>query len=138
MTSSLVDSNVIIDLMTAHPQFASWGQEKLVALGAIGPLVVNQICYAETAAYFKTLPEFDIAMARLGVKRDDLPWESCGRAGLAHRAYRQSGGSRDRILPDFLIGAHAAERGFRILTRDGTRYRNYFPQVEVIAPDTHP
>jgi len=138
MTSSLVDSNVIIDLMTEHPVFASWGREKIVQLASLGPLVVNQICFAETAAYFKTLPEFDYAIGRLGLKRDDVPWEACGPAGQAHRTYRQSGGLRERVLPDFLIGAHAAVKGYRILTRDGTRYRAYFPNLEIIAPDTHP
>ena len=55
-----------------------------------------------------------------------------------HRKYRRSGGLRERVLPDFLIGAHAAVKSYRILTRDAARYRTYFPDVDIIAPDTHP
>jgi predicted nucleic acid-binding protein len=70
--------------------------------------------------------------------RDDIPYEAAYLAGRAHISYRARGGSRDRTLPDFLIGAHAAVKGYRLLTRDQARYRSYFPNLTIIAPDTHP
>ncbi len=59
-------------------------------------------------------------------------------AGTAHRAYRQRGGVFPSILADFLIGAHAQVLNLPILTRDARRYRTYFPEVELITPETHP
>jgi predicted nucleic acid-binding protein len=55
-------------------------------------------------------------------------------AGKAFIEYKRRGGSRASPLPDFFIGAHAAVAGLRLLTRDPTRYRSYFPTVEVLAP----
>ncbi len=135
MRSSLVDSNVLIDILTENAQFADWSFRQL---SEDGDLVVNQICFAETAAYFLNLEEFQHAMALIGIVRDDLPWTAAGIAGNMHREYRQQGGPRDRVLPDFLIGAHAAAKQYKLLTRDPARYRTYFPQLEIIAPDTHP
>ncbi len=101
-------------------------------------MIVNQIVFAEVAIYFPRFEEFERGLANFGVVRDDLPWKAAAKAGMAHRIYRKNGGARERVLSDFLIGAHADEKGMRVLTRDGPRYRTYFPNVEVIAPDTHP
>jgi predicted nucleic acid-binding protein len=138
MTSSLVDSNVIIDLLDPKSLFGVWSLRQLDTCSKSGTLVINQIVYAETAEFFADGSEFDRLMSGLAVVRDDLPWQAAGMAGFAHRNYRQSGGERDRVLPDFLIGAHAASKGFRLLTRDPRRYRRHFPQLDIIAPDTHP
>jgi predicted nucleic acid-binding protein len=138
MTSSLVDSNVIIDLLDPDSRFGVWSFRQLDSCSKDGTLVINQIVYAETAEFFADSAEFDRLMGGLIVVRDDLPWNAAGIAGFAHRNYRQSGGERDRVLPDFLIGAHAMTRGFRLLTRDPRRYRQHFPTLDIIAPDTHP
>ena len=138
MTSSLVDSNIFIDLLEKDSPHARWSGVQLGLLAQLGPLVINQIVYAELAVYFEYKPAPEMLLGQLRITRDDLPWAAAHLAGHAHVSYRRSGGQRHRVLTDFLIGAHAAAKGFRILTRDGTRYRNYFPQVEVIAPDTHP
>ena len=136
--SILIDSNVIIDLLDKSAEFAIWSFRQMDRLSNSGSLVINQIAYAETASYFSDVADFDRVMAGLSVTRDDLPWEAAGMAGTAHRKYRKSGGLRDRVLPDFLIGSHALLRGYRLLTRDGRRYRTYFPKLDIIAPDTHP
>ena len=136
--SSLVDSNVIIDLLDKSAGFAEWSFRQFDILSKSGPLIINQIAYAETASYFLDVSEFDRLMSGFNVNRDDLPWAAAGLAGLAHRDYRRSGGARDRVLPDFLMGAHAAVKGYRLLTRDARRYRSYFPELDIIAPDTHP
>jgi predicted nucleic acid-binding protein len=67
-------------------------------------------------------------------RHETLPYEAAFLAGKAFIAYRRRGGTRTSALPDFYIGAHAAVRGHRLLTRDATRYRTYFPTVELIAP----
>jgi predicted nucleic acid-binding protein len=138
MSATLVDSNVIIDLLTKDSQFGLWSFRQLDRLAQIGDLVINQICFAETATYFKDVAEFERSMDLIGISRNDLPWPAAGKAGVAHFEYRKKGGPRQRILADFLIGAHATENGYRILTRDPSPYRTYFPQLDIIAPDTHP
>lgn len=70
--------------------------------------------------------------------REPIPMEAAFLAGKAHYRYRRQGGERERTLPDFLIGAHALVQGHRLLTRDARRYRTYFPELDIIAPDTHP
>jgi predicted nucleic acid-binding protein len=69
---------------------------------------------------------------------ENIPFDAALIAGWAHREYRSRGGRREQTLPDFLIGAHAVVSGYRLLTRDPKRYRTYFPDLEIIAPDTHP
>lgn len=100
-------------------------------------LVINPVVWSEIAPlirYETTLEEMSSALA---IERKPLPWAAAFLAGLAHSKYRQAGGSRERTLPDFLIGAHAAVSAYRLLTRDPGRYRSYFPDVEIVAPDTH-
>lgn len=138
MTSSLVDSNVLIDLVSLDPAHSPWSFRKLDKLSREGALVINQIVLAEVAIHFPLMEEFERSMIGFGVMKDELPWPAAVQAGLAHLAYRKNGGQRERVLPDFLIGAHAAVKKHRIITRDGARYRRYFPNVEVISPDTHP
>ena len=104
----------------------------------LGRLVVNAITFSETAAHFQSYREIHGALKIQDTELEDLPWEAAYLAGHLHRQYRRAGGLRERVLPDFLIGAHAAVKGYRILTRDASRFRTYFPELEIIAPDTHP
>jgi predicted nucleic acid-binding protein len=137
MASSLVDSNVIIDILE-DSAWAAWAERRILSLVEHGKLVINQIIISETAIYFSNVAQLDRSLAGLRISREDLPWEAAIKGGLAHSAYRRAGGQRDRVLPDFLIGAHANLRGYSIITRDANRYRNYFPDLDIIAPDTHP
>lgn len=77
-------------------------------------------------------------ISNIGLGREDLGWDAAHQAGQAHLLYRRRGGMRERTLPDFLIGAHALVKGHTLLTRDARRYREYFPTLDIIAPDTHP
>lgn len=138
MSATLVDSNVIIDLLSKDAHFGVWSFRQIDRLAQLGDLVINQICFAETATYFKNVVEFERSMSLIGIVRDDLSWSAAGKAGIAHYEYIKKGGSRDRILADFLIGSHANEKGFRLLTRDPAPYRTYFPELDIISPDTHP
>ena len=101
-------------------------------------MIINQIVFAETAMYFLEVREIDRVLATLKITREDLPWPAAAAAGLVHVKYRKQGGGRERVLPDFLIGAHAQNKGHRLLTRDASRYRAYFPDLDIIAPDSHP
>ena len=71
-------------------------------------------------------------------RREELPYEAAFLAGKAYVIYRRRGGARRSPLPDFFIGAHAAVRGYDILSRDVEGYRSYFPSVTLISPETHP
>ena len=99
---------------------------------------MNAVVFAEASASFLNFHDAVNALADLGATNEDIPSEAAYLAGRAYRLYRERGGRRDRVLPDFLIGGHAVARGYRILTRDGARYRGYFPALNIIAPDTHP
>ncbi|NJM30495.1 MAG: type II toxin-antitoxin system VapC family toxin [Rhizobiales bacterium] len=138
MTSTLVDSNVLIDIYQPGTQWYDWSSERIKLARLDGDLIINSIIASEVAAEFVTAAKFDKALAPNLWRREVIPLMACFRAGSAHREYRQKGGGRERTLPDFLVGAHAEASGHRILTRDARRYRSYFPGVEIIAPDTHP
>ena len=137
MTSSLVDSNVIIDILEENT-WSQWSERQVLSAAEAGQLVINQIVLAETASYFELVTNLDRSLAALRLTKEELPWPAAINAGLSHAQYRKQGGERERALPDFLIGAHAAIKGYRLLTRDARRYRRYFPDLEIIAPNTHP
>jgi predicted nucleic acid-binding protein len=134
MTPVLVDSNVLIDVMHEDPRWGSWSSQALAAAGASAPLVINPLIYAEVSLRFASIEELDEALPPELLRREDLPWEAGFLAGKCFVLYRRRGGARRAPLPDFYIGAHAAVAGYRLLTRDPTRYRAYFPQLHLIAP----
>jgi predicted nucleic acid-binding protein len=137
-TSTLVDSNVLIDMWGPPVPMTEWSRSALTTCHGDGALVVNTIVWSELAPLAPEEASLESAFARLGFDRELVPWNAAFVAGIAHSRYRRSGGTRERTLPDFLIGAHAAVAGHRLLTRDPARYRTYFPDLEIIAPDTHP
>jgi predicted nucleic acid-binding protein len=97
-------------------------------------VVINQIVYGEVAHRFSTIEALDEALTPDRFVRGNLPWPAAFLAAVSYRTYRQRGGGRASILPDFFIGAHAAVFGLPLLTRYAARYRTYFPTVEIIAP----
>jgi predicted nucleic acid-binding protein len=97
--------------------------------------MVNQVIYAEISIGFHGPEECERAMLARGIELVPLPWPASFLAGRAFLEYRRRGGARRSPLPDFFIGAHAAVARLRILTRDPSRYRSYFPTVELIAPE---
>lgn len=131
---TLVDSSVVLDIVTEDPAWAAWSEDALARVRDEGRLVINPIIYAEVSIGFDRIEELDLAVPRDDFEREDLPYEAGYLAGRAFLAYRRRGGERRSPLPDFYIGAHAAVRAYRLLTRDATRYRTYFPSVELIAP----
>jgi predicted nucleic acid-binding protein len=99
-------------------------------------LVINPLIYAEASVNFTSVEALEDLLPAETFRRDELPYEAAFLAGKAFAAYRRRGGARTSPLPDFYIGAHAAVSGYRLLTRDATRYRTYFPTVELISPSS--
>jgi predicted nucleic acid-binding protein len=132
--AALVDSSVILDIVTDDADWAERSAEALARARDEGSLVINPIVYAEVSTGFDRVEDLDDAVSPDDFQREQLPYEAGFLAGKAFLAYRRRGGQSRSPLPDFYIGAHAAVRGYRLLTRDGSRYRTYFPTVELIAP----
>jgi predicted nucleic acid-binding protein len=138
MTNTLVDTNVLIDVLQPDPKWEKWSEAHLRASRTAGALVINPLVYAEVSTGFSTQRQLDQALSTAIYRRENLPWEAALNAGRAFISYRRAGGAKRSPLPDFYIGAHADLRGYFLLTRDPTRYRQYFPTLKIIAPDTHP
>jgi predicted nucleic acid-binding protein len=130
----LVDSSVVLDLVLNDPNWGTWSQAALDNAGADNQFVINDIIYAEVSIGYQSVAELDIAISALGLQIAPIPKEALFRAGKAFRKYKARAGTKTGVLPDFLIGAHAAVEGWPLLTRDPTRVRSHFPTVELIAP----
>ena len=129
MKSTLVDSNVLIDLFDEGSDWRDWSDAMLTRCAARGPLVINPIVFAEVTAGFDTLEDVEAALPEAYVRREPLPSNAAFLAGRAFVQYRRRGCTQS--LPDLYIGAHTAVAGHTLLTRDG---RHYFPTLRVIAP----
>ena len=133
---TLVDSNVILDVTTDDARWADWSSGQLARAADEGRLVINPIVYAEVSVRFDSIEVLDEVLPETRIRREPLPYAAGFVAGKAHLSYRRRGGRKLTPLPDFYIGAHAAVAHYRLLTRDATRYRTYFPSIELLAPDT--
>ncbi len=129
-----MDSNVLLDVLTEDPTWFSWSSEALAHAAETEPLVINPLIYAEVSVRFARVEDLDAALPPEFFRRESLPWEAAFLAGKCFHRYRRDGGARRSPLPDFYIGAHAAIRGYSLLTRDAVRYRTYFPTLSVLAP----
>ncbi len=134
MTPVLVDSNVLLDVATNDPRWASWSSKTLARIADRSILVINPLIYAEISISYDRIEDLESALPASVFRRDALPYEAAFLAGKCFRNYRRRGGARRAPLPDFYIGAHAAVAGYRLLTRDAARYRGYFPTVDLITP----
>jgi len=132
--ATLVDSNVLLDVITEDQEWLDWSAAALARAADTSPLVINPIVYAEVAARFARIEALEDALPHDYYERRQLPWEAVFLAGQCFVKYRRRGGSRRSPLPDFYIGAHAAIEGLTLLTRDPKRYRPYFPTLRIVAP----
>lgn len=133
-STTLVDSCVLLDVLTNDEQWGEWSRHALARTADEGRLVINPIIYAEVSTGFDRIEDLDSAVSAVDFDREPLPYEAGFLAGRAFLAYRRRGGERRSPLPDFYIGAHAAVRGYRLLTRDVARYRTSFPSLALVAP----
>jgi len=130
----LVDSNVLLDVLTDDPRWSLWSTDALAEHADQDVLAINPIIYAEVSVGFVRIEDLDAALPAPTFHRLALPWEAAFLAGKCFQTYRKRGGARSSPLPDFYIGAHASVSGMKLLTRDATRYRTYFPKLGLIAP----
>jgi predicted nucleic acid-binding protein len=130
----LVDSCVLLDVLTEDADWVDWSAEMLARVGDQALLAINPVIYAEISIGFHRIEELEEAMPPDWVTRLDIPWEAAFLAGKCFLRYRRAGGRRAGTLPDFFIGAHAAVQSLPLLTRDVRRYRSYFPTLRVISP----
>ncbi len=134
MSGILVDSNVLLDVMTEDTRWFPWSAGALARAADESLLVINPIVYAEVSVRFARIEELEEALPPI-LHRLALPWEAAFLAGKSFVQYRRRGGRKRAPLPDFYIGAHAAVSGMSLLTRDAARYRTYFPKLRLIAPE---
>jgi hypothetical protein len=121
----LIDSNVLLDVMTEDPRWFGWSSEALARCAEASALLINPIVYAEVSIRFETIEELEEALPKGVFERRDIPWEAAFLAGKSFVKYRRAGSIKAAPLPDFFIGAHAAVERLDLLTRDSSRYRAY-------------
>jgi predicted nucleic acid-binding protein len=130
----LVDSNVLLDVLSDRGLWLGWSETALATAADRSRLVINAVVYAEVSAGYESAETLDLELPPHAFIREPIPFEAAFLAAKAFLAYRRRGGLRRSPLPDFFIGAHAAVAGYELLTRDPTRYRTYFPHLQIIAP----
>lgn len=133
---TLVDSNVLLDILTEDPRWLDWSSASLAAAAEAGPLYINPTIYSEVSIRFTSVEALEDALPSRDYRREPLPWAAAFLAGKVFLDYRRNKGTKSATLPDFFIGAHAAVADLELLTRDMVRYRTYFPTVSLRAPHT--
>lgn len=132
--ATLVDTSVLLDILSHDEKWLPWSSEALEKAADAGPLVINPVIFAEVSIRFSRIEDVEAALPPNQFVRAPLPWPAAFLAGKCYVSYREQGGTKTSPLPDFFIGAHAAVSRLRLLTRGATRYRSYFPTVELLTP----
>jgi len=135
MAHILVDSNVLLDVITEDPNWAAWSSATLEEQSEENLLAINALIYAEVSIGFERIEELEAALPGSLVERLPIPWEAAFLAGKCFLQYRRRGGTKHSTMPDLFIGAHASVLGIPLITRDVARYRTYFPKLRLIAPE---
>lgn len=133
MSETLVDSTVILDVLTEDREWFPWSSAALEEQAERSVLVINPFIYAEVSIRFRRIEDLDDALPASMFRRDPLPFQAGFLAGKCFVKYRRAGGERRSPLPDFYIGAHAAIEKMTLLTRE-TRYLAYFPSLRLVSP----
>ena len=130
----LVDTNVLIDVLEDDPVWADWSISALRRQEKVHRLIINPVIYAELSFAFSTMEALDKVLETLALPLLPLPKPALFLAGKAFAEYRQRGGTKQSVLADFFIGAHAAVAGVPVLTRDPRHYRTAFPRLRLVTP----
>jgi len=133
MAPVLVDSNVLLDVMTEDRRWFAWSAHALARAADAARLVINPIVYAEVSVRYSRIEELELALPKTMFDREPIPYEAAFLAAKAFVRYRRQGGAKRSPLPDFFVGAHAAVAGYQLLTRDAARYRCYFAKLALLA-----
>ena len=131
----LVDTNVLVDIVSDDPLWAEWSQRHLTIAATQDELAINDIVYAELSVRYATIEELDAMIREARLVSAPMPRPALFLAGKAYHRYRAAGGKRTGVLPDFFLGAHAVVSDCVLITRDAARYRTYFPGIALIAPN---
>jgi hypothetical protein len=134
MKGVLADSNVILDVFLDDPKWADWSESRLEECSDSMALFINPVIYSEISIGFTSIEALETAVAKAGFQMLEIPKEALFLAGKAYLQYKRSKGAKTAPLPDFFIGAQAAVLQLSLLTRDVSKYRSYFPSVQLIAP----
>lgn len=130
-----IDTTVLLDVFAADPVFGERSREALRDAYRRGALVACDVVWSEVRAAFEQDQPFAEALATLGVQFDTVSAASAALAGSLWRGQRsRSRAHRTRVVPDFLIGAHAMLQCDALLTRDRGFYRDYFTELRVVDP----
>ena len=128
----LVDSSTLIALLTDE-ETADWAQKTLDDARPAGGVFINQIVFSEICALFDSETEVN-ALLNGVVDFIELNWQCAFPAGKAYRLYKSRGGKKPRMLPDFLIAAHAVSLGWTLVTNNSADVRHYFPNLKILHP----
>ena len=129
-----IDTNIFLDILRPNDIFVDASANALEISATAGLLVICDVVYAELCIHFPTQQECDDFLGANQIRVESSTKLALFTASRAWRIYRQQGGQRTRILPDFLIGAHAQTQASRLLSRDRGFYRQLFPQLDILDP----
>ena len=133
----LVDSNIILDIVTQNKDWYNWSSETLQQYADSHTLVINKVIYTEVSNGFDNIEDLNQVFNSKFFKLEELPLEACFLAGKIFLQYKKNTGTKTSTLPDFFIGAHAAVKEYPIITRDIKRYNTYYPTVALVTPTKH-
>ena len=131
----LVDTNVLVDLVTDDPLWGEWSQRQLDRTASQDGFAINDIVYAELSVGYSRIEKLDAMIREVGLVTAAIPRFALFLAGKAYQPHRSAGGLRTGVLADFFLGAHAVVSDCVLITRDAARYRTYFPGIVLIAPN---
>jgi len=135
MADVMVDSNVLLDVLTEDPAWFAWSSRSLEQVAQDHILVINPVIYAEVSISFDRIEDLDAVLPASLLEHRPIPLEAAFLAGKCFLEYRERDGTKRSPLPDFVIGAHAAVEQMTLLTRDASRYRSYFPTLRLVSPE---
>ena len=135
MNGILIDSCILLDLFTNDPKWGDWSENILDKYSQTNTLYINSIVYTEISIGFRKIEELEKAISQMGIKVLEIPREALFLTGKAFLKYRRNKGTKKSPLPDFFIGAHASVSKFSLITRDVTKYKTYFPQIDLVNPN---
>ena len=125
-----IDTVILVDVFKADTQFGERSLQLLNQQFRQGALLITEIVYAElTPLFHRSQEDLDEVLQSLNIQIEAVGRKAAYMAGQRWRNYRQRGGSRTRIMSDFLIGAHAMVSSNLLLTRDIEFYRSHFPEL---------
>lgn len=125
---------MVIDILGADPQFGPASLSAARRCRDQGILVACDAVWAEVVAAFADTSKTEAALSRFPVEYSSIGQAAATRAGVAWRAYRRRGGPRERLVTDFIVGAHAIEQADRLLTRDRGFHKAAFAGLNVMDP----